>query len=174
MNETHHLESIRISGDGEGNALEFGWGLDKHNDAGKIGYQLYSDGLDIIGAAEEWPNRKIRLWDKVLIGENGADVTGTHSNYTLAVNGKIVSRSVVCSEVAWADYVFKQDYKLMSLKEVEAFIDKNGHLPNIPSEEEVVKNGVDLTEMNKLLLEKVEELTLHLIRLEKQINKSYE
>jgi hypothetical protein len=57
---------------------------------------------------------------------------------------------------------------LPALSEVESFINDNGHLPNIPSAQEVRKEGVDLGEMNKLLLQKVEELTLYLIQLKKE------
>ena len=69
-----------------------------------------------------------------------------------------------------ADYVFKPEYKLMPLSELEAFIQKNGHLPNLPTEAEVMENGVNLAEMNVKLLEKVEELTLYVIELEKKID----
>lgn len=63
----------------------------------------------------------------------------------------------------WSDYVFKPTYKLIPLSEVKTYIDQNQHLPEIPSEEEVKKDGINLGEMNKLLLKKVEELTLYLI-----------
>lgn len=69
----------------------------------------------------------------------------------------------------WADYVFKEDYDLPTLQEVEQHIKENGHLKDIPSEAEVLKNGIELGEMNKLLLQKVEELTLYIIDLNKQV-----
>ncbi|MCB0778026.1 MAG: hypothetical protein KDB87_14355, partial [Flavobacteriales bacterium] len=62
------------------------------------------------------------------------------------------------------------DYDLMTLEEVEAYIKKNGHLPNVPSAREVEENGLGLGEMNKILLEKVEELTLHLIEQQKRLD----
>lgn len=68
----------------------------------------------------------------------------------------------------WADYVFEDDYELMSLDKVEEFINTNGHLPNVPSAAEVEKNGINLGEMDALLLEKIEELTLHMISLKKE------
>ncbi|WP_420574141.1 hypothetical protein [Kordia sp.] len=70
----------------------------------------------------------------------------------------------------WADYVFKSDYNLKPLEEVEAFINTNGHLPNVPSATEVEKEGVNLGEMDAKLLEKIEELTLYVIELKKEIN----
>ncbi|SFQ22922.1 FliH/SctL family protein [Flavobacterium akiainvivens] len=92
------------------------------------------------------------------------------SFYNLFVTGGILTEEVRVAEVDdWADYVFKPDYKLPTLKEVEEYIQQKGHLINIPSETEVKQNGVELTEMNKLLLEKVEELTLYVIDMNKKI-----
>ena len=68
----------------------------------------------------------------------------------------------------WADYVFEDDYDLIPLSEVESYIKKHGHLPNMPSEKEVVKNGMDIGDITKRQQEKIEELTLHLIAAEKQ------
>lgn len=68
----------------------------------------------------------------------------------------------------WSDYVFADDYELKSLEEVEGFINQNGHLPNVPSAEEVEKDGLNLGDMDALLLAKIEELTLHMILLKKE------
>lgn len=84
--------------------------------------------------------------------------------------GLLRSREIVVDALTWPDYVFEKDYELMSLEETEAYIQENGHLPNVPSEEEVLENGQSLGEMNKILLEKVEELTLHLIEQQKKLN----
>ena len=70
----------------------------------------------------------------------------------------------------WSDFVFDDGYRLMPLGEVERYIEANRHLPDIPSAQEVEENGVDVGEMNKLLLQKVEELTLYIIDLQKQID----
>ena len=67
-----------------------------------------------------------------------------------------------------ADYVFDENYDLKSLSEVESYVKENKHLPGIPSAEEIEQNGVSLSKMSNMLLEKVEELTLHMIRLEKE------
>jgi hypothetical protein len=80
------------------------------------------------------------------------------------VNGTIKTKEVNVTATGWADYVFRPEYKLMPLNEVEQFIRDNGHLPNIPTEAEVMENGVNLAEMNVKLLEKVEELTLYAIQ----------
>ena len=87
----------------------------------------------------------------------------------LEVKGKIKTQEVNVTATGWADYVFKPEYNLMPLSELGAFIQKNGHLPDVPTEAEVMENGVNLAEMNVKLLEKVEELTLQLILLNKRL-----
>lgn len=74
------------------------------------------------------------------------------------------------NENQWADKVFEKNYQLMSLKEVAKYVEQNKHLPNVPSAEEVVKNGVAMDEMVAKLLEKVEELTLYTIQQQKEID----
>lgn len=87
-------------------------------------------------------------------------------------NGEAHSKSmkVVISPGFWADYVFDEDYKLLSLTEVENYIKENKHLPNVPSADEVETNGNNLGEMDAILLRKIEELTLYIIELEKKVN----
>lgn len=87
----------------------------------------------------------------------------------LAVNGLIHTKEVKVDLLGWPDYVFNNEYKLPTLKEVEKQIKEKGHLANIPSATEVEKNGILLGEMNKKLLEKVEELTLYIIQMNKEI-----
>jgi hypothetical protein len=87
----------------------------------------------------------------------------------LSVNGNIRSKQVTVELANWPDYVFKKDYQLPSLTDVKTYIDQNQHLPEIPSEQEIAKEGLNLGEMNKLLVKKVEELTLYLIEHQQQI-----
>jgi small-conductance mechanosensitive channel len=68
----------------------------------------------------------------------------------------------------WPDFVFKKEYNLPTLENVEKHINEKGHLENIPSEEEVLKNGISLGEMNSKLLQKIEELTLYMIEMKKR------
>jgi len=86
----------------------------------------------------------------------------------LAVNGNIHSKEVKVDTNIWPDYVFNEEYNLPTLAEVENHIKEKGHLHNIPSEEEVLKNGIHLGEMNAKLLQKIEELTLYVIELNKK------
>lgn len=89
--------------------------------------------------------------------------------YDLAVKGKIRAQEIKVEMANWPDYVFAKDYQLPSLTETEKYIKEKGHLPNIPTANEVEANGVELGEMNRKLLQKIEELTLYIINQEKRI-----
>ncbi|WP_214228803.1 tail fiber protein [Pedobacter sp. B4-66] len=107
--------------------------------------------------------------ERVRINKDGDVGIGTTTpNAKLAVNGKIRAQEIKVETANWPDYVFAKGYQLPSLQETEQYIRDKGHLPGIPSAEEVKANGVDLGEMNAKLLKKIEELTLHLIELEKK------
>jgi hypothetical protein len=86
----------------------------------------------------------------------------------LAVNGNIKCKQVEVSLTGWSDFVFEDDYVLMPLAEVDAFIRENNHLPGVPSADEVITNGANLGEMDAILLKKIEELTLYVIELKKE------
>ncbi len=90
--------------------------------------------------------------------------------YALAVSGGILTTEVLVKEVTeWYDYVFDDNYKMKSISELERYIDENGHLPDMPSESEVLNKGYGLVEMDGLLLKKIEELTIYTIELHKII-----
>lgn len=93
---------------------------------------------------------------------DGADV------YRLAVKGAIRAERVKVY-TTWADFVFEKNYILPTLEDVEKHIKQNGHLKDIPSAKEVEANGIELGEMNKKLLQKVEELTLYIIEINKEL-----
>lgn len=88
----------------------------------------------------------------------------------LAINGKIRAKEIRVDASNWPDYVFEEGYKIEKLSKLESYIKANKHLPEIPPAKEVEVNGVELGEMNKILLKKIEELTLHLIEKNKKIN----
>jgi hypothetical protein len=90
------------------------------------------------------------------------------NGWKLAVNGKIRAKEIKV-ETGWSDFVFENDYKLPTLKEVEKYIKEKGHLKDIPSAKEVEMNGVFLGQMDSKLLQKIEELTLYTIQQEKKI-----
>ncbi len=82
----------------------------------------------------------------------------------MAINGNAIATSMTVKLNAnWPDYVFKPTYQLTPLSDVNTYINENHHLPEMPSAEQVSKNGLNLGEMNEKLLKKVEELTLYLI-----------
>jgi hypothetical protein len=87
----------------------------------------------------------------------------------LSVNGNIRAKEVKVEVTNWPDYVFKQDYDLLKLADVKAYIDQNHHLPDVPSAQEVAKEGINLGEVNAKLLKKIEELTLYLIEKDKEL-----
>ena len=92
------------------------------------------------------------------------------TNYALAVGGKIISEEVkVQLQANWPDYVFKSDYKLPSLEELRQHIQVHGYLPNMPSAAQVEADGLEIGEMNRLLLEKIEELTLYILEQDNQL-----
>lgn len=109
----------------------------------------------------------------------GASGTGglsipSANGYRLIVQEGILSEKIkvaLRNSSDWADYVFEDNYKLMTLDEVESFIKENKHLPNVPSAEEMAQNGLDLTQTSAKLMEKIEELTLYVISLNKEVNK---
>ncbi len=128
------------------------------------------------GSAGTFSNHPFKLFsnsqERMTITTDGNVGIGTSSPYTkLAVNGEILATKVrvTTAAAAWPDYVFHENYPLTPLQDIELYIKKHKHLPNIPNAQEVEKDGIDLGEMNKKLLEKIEELTLHLIQQQKII-----
>ncbi len=110
---------------------------------------------------------------KVSIGIDPNSSNALGGNYKLYVaDGILTERVKVALQGTgqWADYVFEEDYELLQLEEVEKFINKNGHLPNVPSAQQVVDAGIDVAQMDAKLLEKIEELTLYVIELKKEID----
>jgi hypothetical protein len=98
--------------------------------------------------------------------EMGSDAIPTALN----VYGIVNAREVKVSLDNWSDYVFEPGYNLRKLSDVEDFILIHGHLPDIPSASTVIENGVNLGEMDAMLLKKIEELTLYVIELQRQLD----
>lgn len=111
--------------------------------------------------------------DRVFVDNNGNMSIGSSQvagGYKLSVDGKIIAEEMrIQNSTAWPDYVFKSDYNLWSLDEIKLFIEKNKHLPGIPAASEIEKEGIPVGKMQTLMMEKIEELTLHLIKTQEQI-----
>ncbi|GAA4779383.1 hypothetical protein GCM10023231_02690 [Olivibacter ginsenosidimutans] len=110
-----------------------------------------------------------------LLSNGNVGIGTTDPKAKLAVNGNILAKEIkVKTDITVPDYVFEANYQLPSLTEVEAYVKEHKHLPEIPSAKEIGEKGLDLAEMNLLLLKKVEELTLRLILKEKEVNQQNE
>jgi hypothetical protein len=104
--------------------------------------------------------------------DNGNVGIGTANPQSLlSVNGNIITRKITATPIGWSDYVFSDDYSLLPLPQVEDYIHRNRHLPDVISAGEVKLHGVDLAENQAVLLKKVEELTLYLIEEHKELEK---
>jgi hypothetical protein len=122
-----------------------------------------------VGIKTDNPTASLTVNGNMLIGSS---TTSLPAGYKLYVETGILTEKVkvaIKTTGNWSDFVFDKNYKMPSLKEVETYINANKHLPGIPSAEDVVANGVDLGEMDARLLQKIEELTLYVIQLEKDI-----
>ncbi len=131
------------------------------------------DGINFLNNSNwrgfNYANNRDELLKITYLGNVGIG-TSNPGSYRLAVKGKIRAEEIKV-ETGWADYVFKEDYDLPTLEEVEKHIREKGHLINIPSAKEVEENGVELGKMNKLLLEKIEEQMLYILKQEEKLKK---
>lgn len=119
------------------------------------------------GVGTYTPNAKFHVNGAQLIGNNSQRIA---TGYELSVDGDVIAESFVTqNSTSWPDYVFEDNYPLLPISDLEKAIKKNKHLPNVPSATDIEKNGINLGPMTSALLEKVEELTLYIIQLEKRL-----
>ncbi len=144
------ISNALVLGGVDADAVKVGIGM--HNPA----YPLDVKGVVNMRVAYNSPSMKVNDRDFMGIGEEGEFWV---SNFKMRYQ----------NENQWSDKVFEKNYKLLTINELEKFISKNNHLPNIPSASEVVKKGIDNAEMTAKLLEKIEEMSLYIIQLEKRI-----
>jgi hypothetical protein len=173
-----HIEVIANSNDASssyGSYIQ----MTSNNTSGKV-YGIYSHcsssgsgehyGIYSIvpsGWAGYFADGNVYIDDRLLIGDNtGAD------GYKVSIDGKVMCEELkVQSSAAWPDYVFDEDYKLPDIDDLENSILVNKHLPGMPSAATINKDGITLGEMSKMQMEKIEELTLYIIELNKKIEK---
>lgn len=118
-------------------------------------------------------------WNRALqIFQNGQVLIGTgikpttQPGYKLAVGGKLVAQSLyITAPSKWADFVFEPSYKPMTIPALEIYLHQNKHLPYIPSAQDVESDGYNVSEMDAKLLRTMEEMTLQVIKLDKEVKK---
>lgn len=169
---------------------------DKNTDGGGVNILLQDNTGSVTNISQQNGISSINIPSELCIGQSwdpsnciyifsdgkmslGTQANNTHlrrtAGYRLFVREGILTEKLklaVSSDPAnWADYVFDEEYPLASLEEVEKYIQAHKHLPEVPSAASVYENGLDVAQMDALLLKKVEELTLHLIEMKKENTK---
>ncbi len=163
IGNTNPTEPLNLS-------TNFGYGF-SHSAGG----QAFATFIDPSGV---FAGSKVNAPFHLYVGTNGPNMTilangnigigTTVPTYKLSVNGNIRSKEVVV-ETGWADYVFGKEYRLLPLEELKQFIDQHKHLPNIPSAKEIEEKGLNVGDVQKRMMEKIEELTLYLLEANSQI-----
>ena len=132
-----------------------------------VGTELHAGDVTGIIFKDPWNNEKVRISSSGNVG-----IGTTTPDEKLTVKGKIHAEEVIIDlNVPAPDYVFAPDYQLRDLDELQQFIETNKHLPEVPSAATMEEEGISVSEMNMLLLKKVEELTLYILQQEKRIEK---
>ncbi len=124
-----------------------------------------------VGIGTSNPGQKLNVIGNVQVGSDYFQPALPQGlNYRLSVDGQVVAKEIKVSATQgdWADFVFDDNYSLQNLYELEKFIKENKHLPDIPTANDVKKDGIDLAKMQAKLLQKIEELTLYVIKLSKE------
>ena len=150
---------FRVSNEEDSSRLYMGW----YQERNAMEIATWKDGI--------WEDAPLHIRPSLVYFKGNVGIgTTTPGTYKLAVNGNIRAKEIKVETANWPDYVFAKNYDLPTLEEIQKHIQEKGHLPGMPSAAEAEANGVKLGEMNRLLLEKVEELTLILIAKEREIN----
>jgi len=167
-------QTLHLYGPGEaggGSKIAFG-------DCNTFEYALQHGGINVL--VGEYGNTDTDILQ--LHGKNGISVTtGNYQNGSykevinisvgptiVRVDGKLLATEIEVKTNIWSDFVFNEEYKLRTISELEKYIVENKHLPDVPSKDDVINNGINLGEMDAILLQKIEELTLYIIELKKE------
>jgi len=162
-------ETVNINGSNPYLQINNGGALTGYIRANGSNFQVATNAENDNGKLEFRTNGSSRMWidasGNVSVGGSGKVATG----YLLSVVGKVMAEEVrVELNGTWPDYVFSKDYKLMALNNLKQYVKENNHLPEVPAAEEM-KDGIEVGKMNKMLMQKVEELTLYVIQLNEEI-----
>lgn len=147
------------------------------NGPGKL-YTSYACVPDIkVGIGQNNPNSKLHITTSaeknthpLIVDKKIQGIPMPYKLLELDNTGLLYAREVKVNLDSWPDYVFDEEYQLMPLSELQLFIQKNNHLPNVPSACEMEEQGINVAKSNVMLMEKVEELTLYLIQLKEQLD----
>lgn len=170
---SHHIDRARMSFHAEGDA-HLGAVMGIQDEFGLIDNQ----GKWFIRSVADLGLTELRANDVTVMTLSGTgkvkigDLDSTPGDYKLYVDEGILSESLrvaVDGHEDWADFVFDEEFELTPLSEVEAFIDENGHLPNVPSADTMIETGLDVLESDAILLRKIEEAYLYILDQEKQL-----
>ncbi len=131
-----------------------------------------------VGVGMQNPETKLDVKGRFRVGVDNQNIkaisvvdSGNQDVFRVMGNGNIFATRIKVQVTPFPDYVFSRTYNLMPLPALERYIQTNKHLPNMPTAETVEREGADLGEINRVLVEKVEELTLHLIAMDKRMKK---
>ena len=164
LNDKSQTEYFKINEDGNGNVFMHLPMPNSRFVIGGYGDYLPEHKFVVRGSAKIEGN----ILSDSNIGIGTSNFTDGADTYRLSVKGKIRAEEIKVYNT-WADYVFSPAYELPTLKQVESYITQNGHLPNVPSAQEITEKGLPLGEMAKIQQEKIEELTLYIIAQNKRI-----
>lgn len=148
-----------------------GYALAVHNASGGK-FAIWNDGRIAVGytGAPDMAKLNVDIDNSI---SNAFDVYNSstgRAEFRVKTNGIVYAREINIISTTFPDYVFAKDYKLMPLTELEIYIKKNNHLPNVPTAEKVISEGMNIGEISRINTEKIEELTLYIIELKKEIN----
>jgi len=136
-----------------------------NGDNSTVALQLGENGQVGINTGDFFDGHDLYVDGSIYIKDDGEE------DHSLYIEGSAIGEEIfVKLKDNWPDYVFDENYELMPLSQLEFFIEENGHLPNLPKAEDVHDNGLALGETERVLTEKVEELTLYIIELKKEID----
>ena len=131
------------------------------------GSEVDNEGTMTIKSKSGYADKKLLLKGQVVITTNS-----TNTTYSLRVSGGILTDKLnIMHPTHWPDYVFSSDYLLMPLADLRAFVNENHHLPGVPSEKDIMTEGIEIGDMQGILLKKIEEMTLYILQQQEQIDK---